>query len=124
MEREVMSHNQQSAHVEVGLVLTQVRSEFLRASTSDPQGPARAAKALRRGFELLNCFACCYRCRPCRDSAAGERCEDCVTKKQTPLPEASNVAGERSGTFCGLLWVCGCNLSNGSTAVVPPHCGD
>lgn len=96
-----MSRNQQSAHERVGLMLTQVRGEFLRASINDPHGPARAAKALKRGFELLNCCACCYRCRPYHDSAAGEHCHCCGEKKEDqPLEASDALVGERFGTCC------------------------
>ena len=97
-------------------MLTQVRGEFLRASTSDPEGPARAAKALSRGFELLNCCAFCYLCRSCDDSDTGEHCEDCVGKKEDQLLGASSPSvGERLLLFS---FTPVCILS---CRQVPPH---
>lgn len=64
-----MAPQQQTAHAQVGLLLTQVRGDFLRASTSDPESSARAAKALRRAFELLNIRS--------RQGTAGGCGEDC-----------------------------------------------
>lgn len=114
-----MPPNQQSAHVKVGLVLTQVRGEFLRASTSDPEGPARAAKALSRGFELLNCCACCYLCRSCDDSDTGEHCEDCVGKKEDQLLGASSPSvGERSCCCFRSLLCAPCGAGSCSAAPV------
>lgn len=86
-----MAANQQSAHVKVGLLLTQVRAEFLRVSVSDPDGPAAAARALRRAFGLLQVCGSCY--FPW-GSAAGGGCKACYEGGRRRVLERSNVSGE------------------------------
>ncbi|CAN0566482.1 unnamed protein product, partial [Ectocarpus sp. 12 AP-2014] len=68
-----MAPHEQSTHVKVGLLLTQVRGEFLRNSPDEPGGAARATKALKRAFELLNCRDECCR-RLSEGSGAGGLC--------------------------------------------------
>ncbi|CAM9938777.1 unnamed protein product [Pylaiella littoralis] len=85
-----MAAHQQSAHVQVGLLLTQVRGEFLRASVSDPASPAKAAKALSQAFELLNSCDFCYHCRSHEDAAGG-----CEGERGTVAGDDDNRKEER-----------------------------
>ncbi|CAM9894117.1 unnamed protein product, partial [Hapterophycus canaliculatus] len=88
-----------STHVRVGLVLTQVRGEFLRASPSDPEGSSRAIKALEKAFELLNCCDSCYRCRtPPNPAPGGRYCCRYIEEKEIRLnEEAIEADGDKGG---------------------------
>lgn len=100
-----MAAHQQSAHVQVGLLLTQVRGEFLRASASDPASPARAAKALSQAFELLNSCDFCYRCRSHEDAAGGCGENNC---DEGQLVEESRACSASVCDACVCLFVFRC----------------
>ncbi|CAM9509070.1 unnamed protein product [Scytosiphon promiscuus] len=89
-----MIPHEESAHARVGLLLTQVRGEFLRALPSDPEGSSRAKRALRKAFELLNCCDSCYRCRtPPNSALSGQLCCRNAEEKGGRLCEEPPEAG-------------------------------
>ncbi|CAN0453121.1 unnamed protein product [Ectocarpus sp. 12 AP-2014] len=94
-----MAPHEQSTHVKVGLLLTQVRGEFLRNSPDEPGGAARAAKALKRAFELLNCRD--ERCRRLSEGsgAGGLCCRSCSTTEDEArlLEESAGDADDDRG---------------------------
>lgn len=91
-----MTPHEQSAHMKVGLLLTQVRGEFLRNSPDEPGGAARAAKALKRAFELLNRRDECCRRLSERSGAGGLCYRSCSTTEDGGrlLEESAGDTGE------------------------------